>query len=122
MARARLANPRRSNVLPSEQGQVARGHRTPKSGDEKGRVVRVGQESRSNLALVLVDPAKGSVADGNDPILRPLALSDEHRAAFGVDIVDPEFHGLASADAGRIDRFEDGPISKSKGIMDVRYR
>jgi hypothetical protein len=53
MARARFADPRRPNVLPSEQGQVARDHRTPKSRNEKRRVVGVDQESRPNFVSYL---------------------------------------------------------------------
>ena len=32
--------------------------------------------------------AKRTLPDGHDPILRPLALSDEHRPPFDVDVVD----------------------------------
>jgi hypothetical protein len=65
MARTRFADPRGRDVLPSEQGQVARGHRTPKSGDERRRVVRV-DEARKAITTDWLSVWKKMNSGGDD--------------------------------------------------------
>jgi hypothetical protein len=86
-------------------------------------VVSLGSvKSRGNLRLVLFDPSQGPLADGHDPVLRPFAFADEHRAPFEVDVVDVQVQEFDSANARRVERFENGAISQTERIVDVGHR
>ena len=81
---------------------------------EQHDVVRIDQQTGADFADVFVDPPDRSFADGNHPVLFAFALSHHQRASVNVHVVELQVDDFHAADAGRVQRFEDGPVTQAE--------
>ena len=71
------------------------------------------------LVGVVVDPAAGAVAQGHHAVLFAFALAHHQRAVAGVHVVEFEVDQLHAADAGTVERFDDGSIADADIAMQL---